>query len=138
MSQKKKKSDADWKRVLTTDQYSVTREHGTERAFSHPYNNEKSQGVYHCICCNAALFDSDDKFDSGSGWPSFTRPYGKTSVTEHEDRSLFMRRTEIRCSECEAHLGHVFPDGPQPTGLRYCINGVALAFQQEDDSRETE
>ncbi|MFW6028563.1 MAG: peptide-methionine (R)-S-oxide reductase MsrB [bacterium] len=125
------KSDAEWKSELTPQQYEVTRRHGTERAFSHPYNAEKRQGVYHCVCCAAPLFGSDTKFDSGTGWPSFYAPISPEAISEHEDRGLFMRRTEVRCANCDAHLGHVFPDGPPPTGLRYCLNGVALAFEPE-------
>jgi len=123
------KSDAEWKRQLTPDQYRVTRQHGTERAFSHPLNNEKRAGIYHCVCCGQPLFSSEAKFDSGTGWPSFFQPLAEDAVAEKEDRSLFMRRTEVLCSACDAHLGHVFPDGPEPTGLRYCMNGVALDFK---------
>lgn len=123
------KSDAEWKRQLTPDQYRVTRQHGTERAFSHALNNEKRAGIYHCVCCGQPLFSSEAKFDSGTGWPSFFQPLAEDAVAEKEDRSLFMRRTEVLCSACDAHLGHVFPDGPKPTGLRYCMNGVALDFK---------
>jgi peptide-methionine (R)-S-oxide reductase len=123
------KSDAEWQRQLTPEQYHVTRQHGTERAFSNPLNNEKRQGTFRCVCCGAELFSSDAKFDSGTGWPSFFAPLAGAAVSEHEDRSLFMRRTEVRCATCEAHLGHVFPDGPRPTGLRYCMNGCALTFE---------
>ena len=128
---KVEKSDGEWQAELTPEQYHVTRRHGTERAFSHPYNAEKRQGVYHCVCCSAPLFRSDTKFDSGTGWPSFYAPISPEAIAEHEDRGLFMRRTEVRCANCDAHLGHVFPDGPPPTGLRYCLNGVALAFKPE-------
>lgn len=127
-----KKTDADWKAQLSSEAYRVTRKHSTERAFTSPLNVEKRNGMYHCICCDAALFPSDTKFDSGSGWPSFYKPADNGNISEHEDRSLFMKRTEIRCSNCNAHLGHVFPDGPEPTGLRYCINGVALDFKPEE------
>lgn len=130
------KSDGEWRRQLTPEQYHVTRRHGTERAFSHPYTYEKRPGMYRCVCCGRPLFSSDAKFDSGTGWPSFTQPAMPDAVSEHEDRSFFMRRTEIRCSDCDAHLGHVFPDGPQPTGLRYCINGTALAFDPHPPSDE--
>jgi peptide-methionine (R)-S-oxide reductase len=123
------KSDPEWKQQLTPEQYYVTRQHGTERAFSHPLNNEKRQGMFKCVCCGAELFSSGTKFDSGTGWPSFFAPLGKEAVSEHEDRALFMRRTEVRCAACDAHLGHVFPDGPRPTGLRYCMNGCALTFE---------
>ena len=126
------KSDDEWLKELSTEAYLVTRKHGTEPAFSHPYNAEKSDGTYMCVCCGEPLFKSDDKFDSGTGWPSFVRPAEEASISEHEDRSLFRRRTEVRCARCEAHLGHVFPDGPNPTGLRYCINGVALKLDPKD------
>ena len=125
------KSDADWRAALSSEAFQVTRKHGTERAFSHPYNSEKRGGMYHCVCCGQALFDAADKFDSGTGWPSYTRPAEPSGVGEHTDNSFFMRRTEVHCARCEAHLGHVFPDGPEPTGLRYCINGVALDFKAE-------
>jgi peptide-methionine (R)-S-oxide reductase len=123
------KSDAEWRAELSPEAYRVTRQHGTERAGSHPYNHEKREGIYHCVCCGAPLFSSDAKFDSGTGWPSYFKPMSNDAVSEHEDRSFFMRRTEVRCAACDAHLGHVFPDGPRPTGLRYCINGVALTFE---------
>ena len=119
-------SEAEWRQKLTPEQFNVTRKHGTERAFSHPYHQEKRAGMYRCVCCGAPLFSSKTKYDSGTGWPSFYAPAGDGSVSEHEDSSFFMRRTEVRCAKCEAHLGHVFPDGPEPTGARYCINGVAL------------
>ena len=122
------KTDEEWKMHLTPEQYHVTRQHGTERAFSNALNNEKRKGMFNCVCCGAPLFSSDTKFDSGTGWPSFWAPTDKKAVTEHDDRSWFMRRTEVRCAACDAHLGHVFPDGPKPTGARYCMNGVALAF----------
>jgi peptide-methionine (R)-S-oxide reductase len=122
------KSEAEWKEQLSPEAYYVTRRHGTERPFSHPYNAQKGRGIYHCIACGTALFSSDAKFDSGTGWPSFHSPMSKDAVSEHEDRSLLMRRIEVRCAACDAHLGHVFPDGPDPTGLRYCMNGTALKF----------
>ena len=122
------KSDAEWRSELTREQYHVTRQHGTERPFTGPYWDEKRPGSYACVCCGAPLFKSDTKFDSGTGWPSFWAPVKPEAVASHEDRSIFMRRTEIRCSQCDAHLGHVFPDGPEPTGLRYCMNGTALRF----------
>ena len=125
-----KKTDAEWRAELTPEQYHVTRRHGTEQAFSHPYHKDKRDGVYTCICCGARLFSSKAKFDSGTGWPSYYEAVSPDNVTEHEDRSFFMRRTEVRCASCEAHLGHVFPDGPNPTGLRYCINGAALSLKQ--------
>jgi peptide-methionine (R)-S-oxide reductase len=123
------KTEAEWRRELTPEAFYVTRKQGTERAFSHAYHKEKAEGMYRCLCCGAPLFASADKFDSGTGWPSYTRPVNEGSVSEHDDSSFFMRRTEVRCARCDAHLGHVFPDGPQPTGLRYCINGVALKFE---------
>jgi len=125
------KSEAEWKTELTPEQYHITREAGTERPFSHPLNNEKRAGTFKCICCGQPLFSSETKFDSGTGWPSFFQPITDGAVAEKEDRSLFMRRTEVLCSQCDAHLGHVFPDGPKPTGLRYCMNGTALDFQPE-------
>ena len=131
MSEKVEKSEAEWQAELTPEQYYVTRRHGTERAFSHPYDREKRPGMYRCVCCGAALFRSEAKFDSGTGWPSFTAPVSDAAVAEHVDRSWFMRRTETRCARCDAHLGHVFPDGPAPTGLRYCMNGTSLRFEPD-------
>jgi peptide-methionine (R)-S-oxide reductase len=125
------KTEAEWREQLTPEQFHVMREHGTERPFSHPYNQEKAEGLYTCAGCGAPLFSSKAKFESGTGWPSFMAPMSKDAVTEKEDRSLMMRRTEVLCASCEAHLGHVFPDGPRPTGLRYCMNGTALKFQPE-------
>ena len=127
------KSDAEWRKELTPEQYRITREHGTERAFSHPLNGEKTPGTYNCVACGKPLFSSDAKFESGSGWPSFYKPASPDAVAEHEDRSLFMKRIEVRCADCEAHLGHVFNDGPQPTGLRYCKNGTALKLEPRKD-----
>lgn len=128
---KVEKSDADWQAQLTPEQYHVTRRHGTERAFSHPYHAEKAPGLYRCVCCGAPLFSSETKFDSGTGWPSFYAPISEEAVAEHDDRSWFTRRTEVRCASCDAHLGHVFPDGPRPTGLRYCMNGAALVLERD-------
>ena len=123
-------SEQEWRSKLTPDQYYVTRQHGTERAFSHPYHQEKGAGMYRCVGCGAPLFSSETKYDSGTGWPSFYAPASEEAVAEHEDRSFFMRRTEVRCAKCDSHLGHVFPDGPEPTGARYCINGVALELDK--------
>ena len=131
-SPKVSKSDRQWREQLTPEQYKVAREHGTERPFAGPYWDEKRAGLYSCVCCGAPLFDSTTKFDSGTGWPSFYAPTEPDAVGEHEDRSLFMRRTEARCARCDAHLGHVFPDGPAPSGLRYCMNGTALSFEPKD------
>ena len=122
------KSDEEWKKLLTPEQFHVARQHGTERPFSSPLNREKRTGLFKCVCCGAPLFSSSTKFDSGTGWPSFWAPVDKTAVSEKEDGSWLMRRTEVRCASCDAHLGHVFPDGPKPTGARYCMNGVALSF----------
>jgi peptide-methionine (R)-S-oxide reductase len=126
------KSLAEWSCSLTPAQFDVTRRHGTERAFTGPYWNEHRDGVYHCVCCDAPLFSSDTKFDSGTGWPSFFAPLDTAAVDEHTDTAFGMRRTEIRCAKCDAHLGHVFADGPAPTGLRYCMNGTALKLVLPD------
>ncbi|MEI2804560.1 peptide-methionine (R)-S-oxide reductase MsrB [Albidovulum sp.] len=125
MAAKIVKTDAEWREQLSDLAYRVTREHATERAFTHD-DFPAGPAIYTCVCCGAALFDAGTKFDAGCGWPSFYKPVSAAAVGESEDRSWFMKRTEVHCAACDAHLGHVFPDGPKPTGLRYCINGVAL------------
>lgn len=129
----KKSAGTDWKKVLTEEQFRVTREQGTERAYTGKYNQHKEKGQYCCICCGKTLFSSDHKYDSGSGWPSYWQPLSDDSVIEKKDNSHGVIRVEVRCAGCDAHLGHVFNDGPAPTGLRYCINSVALDFEEKED-----
>jgi peptide-methionine (R)-S-oxide reductase len=130
--QKITKTDAEWRAQLTDEEYRITRKHGTERAFTGPYWNSKEEGVFSCKCCDLPLFEAATKYDSGTGWPSFYTSISKENVAEKEDRSFFMRRTEVLCARCDAHLGHVFPDGPKPTGLRYCMNGHALKLERKE------
>ena len=133
MAEKVHKRDDEWRAQLTEEQYRVTRRAGTEPPFTGKYTDHEAQGIYRCVCCGAELFRSDTKYHSGCGWPSFVSPADAGGVTEHEDRSHGMRRVEVRCATCDAHLGHVFPDGPRPTGLRYCINSVALDFDGDGE-----
>ena len=126
------KSEAEWRAQLTPEQYRVARKAGTERAFANEYWNEKTQGDYTCRCCGATLFDSATKYDSGTGWPSFYQPVSVDAVSTKADRSWFMVRTEVLCARCDAHLGHVFPDGPAPTGLRFCLNSASLKLEPKD------
>ena len=129
------KSDAEWRRQLSADEYRVTRQKGTEHAFSGKYWDSKTSGIYQCVACGQPVFDSETKFNSGTGWPSFWKPIGE-SVGDHDDNSLGMMRTEVTCSRCDSHLGHVFPDGPRPSGLRYCINSVSLKLVDREERND--